>query len=91
MTKRRKIKVEQNLRYNLTIWKNNNACDILNNISENFTLVKLMYSLGNVNHAISIVGHWLFDSNYNKALCLTQSLLDIICSPSVGKEKFATF
>ena len=26
----------------------------------------------NVNHAIGIVGHWIFDSNYNKALFLTQ-------------------
>ena len=50
-----------------------------------------MDSLGNVNHAISIVGHWIFDSNYKKALCLTQELLDIICSPSIGEELVATF
>ena len=64
MTNRRKIKVEQNLRYNLTIWKKNDAFDILNEISLYATLVKLIDSLGNVNHAISIVGHWIFDSNY---------------------------
>ena len=63
MTNRRKIKGEHNLRYNLTIWKKNDAFDILNDISENVTLVQLMDSLGNVNHAISIVGHWIFDSN----------------------------
>ena len=50
----------------------NDAFDILNDISENVTLVQLMDSIGNVNHSISIVGHWIFDSNYNKALCLTQ-------------------
>ena len=50
-----------------------------------------MYLLGNVNHAISIVGHWIFDSNYNKALCLAQELLDIICYPSIVKEQVATF
>ena len=38
--------------------------DILNDISKNFTLVQLMNSLGNVNHAISIVGYWIFDFNY---------------------------
>ena len=38
--------------------------DILNKISENVTLIQLMDSLGNVNHAISIVGHCIFESNY---------------------------
>ena len=72
MKSRRKIKVEQNLRYNLKLWKKNDAFDILNYISENVTLVQLIDSLGNVNNAISIVGHSIFDSNYKKALCLTQ-------------------
>ena len=45
---------------------------ILKNISEYVTLVQLMNSLGNVNHAISIVGYWIFESNYDKAQCLTQ-------------------
>ena len=78
MSNRRKIKGEQNLRYNLTIWKKNDAFDILNYIVENVTLVQLMDSLGNMNHAIIIVGHWIFDSNYKKALFLTQELLDLI-------------
>ena len=68
----RKIKVEQNLQYNLTIRKKNDAFDILNDISEVATLVQLMDSLGNVNRAISIVGYWIFDSKYKKALFLTQ-------------------
>ena len=34
MKNRIKIKGEQNLRYNLTIWKKNDAFDILNDISE---------------------------------------------------------
>ena len=42
----------------MTIWKKNDAFDILNDISEDVTLVQLMDSLGNVNHAIIIVGHW---------------------------------
>ena len=78
MSNRRKIKGEHNLRYNLTIWNKNDAFYILNCISENVTLVHLIDSLGNVNHAISIVGHWIFDSNHQKALFLTQELLDLI-------------
>ena len=38
--------------------------DIFNDITANITLVQLMDSLGNVNHAISVVGSWIFDSNY---------------------------
>ena len=47
MIPRRKKKGEQNLRYNMTIWNKNDAIDILNNISENVTLVQLMESPGN--------------------------------------------
>ena len=57
---------------------------ILEEISENFTLVQLMDSLGNVNHAISVVGNWIFDSNYEKALVLNMASLDMICAPSIG-------
>ena len=57
--------------------------DILKSVSENVTLVQLTDSPVNVNHAISIVGHWIFDSNYEKAMCLTKESLDLICSPSV--------
>ena len=58
MSNRRKIKGEQNLRYNLTIWSENDAFDILNDICENFTLVQLMESLGNLNNGFIIVGNW---------------------------------
>ena len=68
------------------IWKKNNDFNILNDISEDVALVQLLGSLGNLNRAISIVGYWILDSNYKKALCLTQKLLDIICSPSIGKN-----
>ena len=72
MKNRRKIKGEQKLIYNLKIWKKNYAFDILNDISDNVTLIQLMESLVNVNHAISIAGHWIFDSKYKKSLCLTK-------------------
>ena len=90
MSNRRKIKGERNLRYNLTIWSENCAFGILNDIIENVTLVHLMDSLVNLNCAIIIVGHWVFDYNYKKALCLTQVLMDLICS-SIGGELVATF
>ena len=68
MSDRRKIKGEQNLIYNLTIWKKNDYFDIINDINENLTLVQLIESLGNFNRAISIVRNWIFGYNYKKAL-----------------------
>ena len=50
-----------------------------------------MDSIGNVNHAISVVGNWVFDSNYERALVLNKSPLDMICAPSVGEEQNAIF
>ena len=64
---------------------------MIKNTSEYVTLVHLMESLGNMNHAISIVGYWIFDSNYEKELCLTTESFDLICSPSIGEELVATF
>ena len=49
-----------------------------------------MESLGNVNHAISIVGYWIFDSDYEKSLCLTHESLYILCSTFIGEELVAT-
>ena len=46
----------------------NDTFDILNDISENVTLVQSMESLETVNHVIIIVRNWIFDSNYKKAL-----------------------
>ena len=65
--------------------------EVLEDISVNVTLVQLMDSLGNVNHAISVVGSWIFDSNYEKALVLNKASLDMICAPSVGEEQAAKF
>ena len=50
-----------------------------------------MDSLGNVNHAISVVGSWVFDSNYERALVLNKASLDMICAPYVGEEQAASF
>ena len=71
-------KGEHRLRYNMKVWHNKDAFDLLNNISKYDTLVQLIDSLGNMNHDIIIVRYWIFDSNYEKALCLTQESLDAI-------------
>ena len=65
--------------------------NILEDISEKFTLVQLVDSLGNVNHSISVVGNYIFDSNYEKALVLNRASLDMICAPYVGVEQGAIF
>ena len=46
--------------------------DILTDMSENVTLVQLMDYLGNLNHATSVVGYWIFESNYKRALVLNR-------------------
>ena len=64
---------------------------ILEDRSANVTLVQLMDSIGNVNHAISVVGNWIFDFNYERALVLNKASLDMMCAPSVDEEKNALF
>ena len=72
--KNKKInKGEPKLHYGLIKYKQTGSNNILKDISENFTLVQLMDSLVNVNHAISVVGYWIFDSNYRKALVLNRA------------------
>ena len=82
---------EQYITYNLNKWAKKGTFDVLNDISENYTLTKIMDTLGNFNNAIIIVGYWIFDSNYDKALHLTRKSLGLICSPSVGEEQDVNF
>ena len=82
---------EKNLRYNLNKWIKKGTFYILNNISENITLVQLMDTLGNVNHAINIVDYCIFDSNYDKELHLTRESLYLICYHSVIEEQVVKF
>ena len=79
------------MHYSLERIKKKGEYDILKNISANVTLVQLMDSLGNINHAISVVGSWIFDSNYERALVLNKESLDMIFAPSVGEEQAASF
>ena len=84
-------KDQQHLRYNLNKCVKKGGFDILNNISGNVTFVQLMDSLWNVNHDISILDYWIFDSDYLKKLHLKRESLDLIFSPSVVEEKVVKF
>ena len=66
-------------------------CGILTDLSEHVTLFHLMYYLGNVNRAISVVRYWIFDLNYKKSFLHNRESLDMICAPSVGEEQVAVF
>ena len=84
-------KGETRVHYSLIKYKKKGEYDILKNISSNVTLVQLMDSLGNVNHAISVVGSWIFYLDYERALVLNKESLDMICAPSIGEEQAARF
>ena len=55
------------MNYNLIKYKKKGPNKFLENIGEHITVVQLMNSLINANHAISVVGYNIFDSNYEKA------------------------
>ena len=50
-----------------------------------------MVTVGNVNHALSIVGHWIFEYNYKKSLPLTLESFNVIFSPLVGEGLISRF
>ena len=50
-----------------------------------------MYYLGNANHDISVVGYWIFGSNYKISHILNRESLNKICDPSVGEEQVDDF
>ena len=79
------------MHYNLIKYKKKVLYKILEDISKHVTLVQFMDSLVNVNHAINVVGNWIFDSNYEKSLVLNRASLDMICAPSVIEEQAAKF
>ena len=60
---------DQNLHYKLEHWKKIVTFHIPNNISKYINLVQLMDSVGNVNHAVSVAGKRIFNSNYKSICC----------------------
>ena len=57
-----KNKGEPKVHYILMKYKKKESYDTMSDMSENFTLFQFMNYLGDVNHAISVVGYWIFDS-----------------------------
>ena len=64
------MKGEPKVNYSLVKFKKKGSYDMMKYINENVTLVQLMDYIENVNNAISVVGYWIFDSNYKKVLFL---------------------
>ena len=91
MINNKRNKGEARVHYKLIKYKKKGEYKFLEDISANFTLVQLMGLLGNVNRDISVVGNWIFDSNYEKEIVFNRALLDMICAPSVGEEQDAIF
>ena len=91
MQNRKRKKGEQKLHYNQEKKKKKGEYEIFKYITTNVKLVHLMDSLGNNNNAISVVGSWIFDSNYEKTLVLNRASLDTICASSIGEEQAACF
>ena len=91
MINNKRNKGEAMVHYKLIKYKKKREYKFLEYISANVTLVQLMDSLVNVNHAISVVGNWIFDSKYERALVLNRESLHIIYAPSVGGEQDAIF
>ena len=73
MLKNKINKGEARVNYKLMKYKKMGDYNLFEEISANITLVQLMDSLGNVNNSISVVGSWIFDSNYERALVLNMA------------------
>ena len=52
--------------YKINKWIRQVSFEIINDIIKIVTLVQLMDTVVNVNHAVIIVGYWIFYSNYKK-------------------------
>ena len=91
MQNRKRNKSEARVHYSLERIKKKGEYEILKNISANVTLVQLMDSFGDLNHAISVVVSWIFESNYERALVLNKESLDMICAPYIGEKQAARF
>ena len=44
-----------------------------------------------MNRVISVVGYWIFESDYKNQLFINRESLDMICAPSVDEEQAAEF
>ena len=91
MFNNKRNKGEVRVHHQLIKYRSMGEYKVLEDISANITLGQMMDSLVNVNHAISVVGTWIFDSNYEISLVLNRASLDMICVPFVGEENNVIF
>ena len=61
--------------------------DVMANISKYPTLLQLLGTDGGIQHAVTTVDNWIFDSAEEYALALTLENLNKCCGPNVGLDK----
>src|SRR5687768_11548379 len=65
-----------------------NAWNILKNEEKSMVVVTLRGSDGEEDHCVTVLGNWIFDSNFPNALPLTKDSLDLCCSSEDRAETF---
>ena len=91
MVGKERNKCEQHLIYNIIQWGVKGEFYALGGISDHVKLFRSMISIGNINNSLSIVGNFVFDSNYKKYFPLSVESLNLICSSSDGEKVFSLF
>ena len=79
MTDNVRNKFYEHRRYEVKKRKRRNDFDIINDMSEYLTLIQLMDNLGNVSHAVTMSGVWIFITNKKRDTPLIIEYLALIC------------
>ena len=80
-------KGEQKIKYTIKSWtQTNDQFDILKDDNEAVpTICQLQNSQGSIGHVIAVVGEWIFDSTFPRAIPLKKENLDFLCSEDKGR------
>ena len=62
--------------------------NIYENGNEDLVVVCLRGSDGKEDYCVTLLGQWIFDSNFETALLLCKESLDLCCSSDTRKEEF---
>ena len=82
---------EPRLRYTATFYVRDDQYDVVKEISKHITLLQLEDVKGSISHSCTVVGKWIFDSNFAYALPLSTKSLDLICSTDEDHEDSEMF
>ncbi len=74
-----KQKGERKLNYGVEEWKEQPSYNIFTNISPYPTVCNLLDESLGTGHCVTVCNKWIFDSNFEQALPLTQNSLNFIC------------